>query len=75
MIIDSRCLNRFLGGKVGKAIGKKIIGLLLDQTNKSNADTAEVALGFMTPEELKNPEKDSAEILVKVVIKRTGEYR
>ena len=73
MIIDSRCLNRFLGGKVGKAIGKKIIGLLLDQTNKNNADTAAVALGFMNPEELENPEKDSAKILIKVVIKKISE--
>ena len=73
MIIDSRCLNRFLGGKVGKAIGERTIGLLLDQINKSNADTAEVALGFMNPEELENPEKDSAEILVKVVIKMISE--
>jgi hypothetical protein len=60
-------MERFLGGEVGKAIGEKTIGLLLGQINTANADNAEVALGFM------NPEDDSAEILVKVVIKRIGE--
>jgi hypothetical protein len=73
MKIDSRCLSNFLGGKVGKAIGKRAIGLLLDQSNKTNSDITEVALGFMSPEDLKTPEKDSAEILVKVVIKRISE--
>jgi hypothetical protein len=73
MKIDSRCLRRFLGGKVGKAIGKKAIGLLLDQSNKTNSDITEVALGFMSHEDLETPEKDSAEILVKVVIKRISE--
>jgi hypothetical protein len=72
MKIDSRCLNRFLGCKVGKAIGKKAIGLLLEQINNNHADDGEVALGFMTPEELENPEDDSAEILVNIAIKRIG---
>jgi hypothetical protein len=73
MKIDSRCLSRFLGGKVGKVIGKNTISLLLEQANKSSADSAEVALGFMEPEELENPETDSAEILVTIAVKRIGE--
>jgi hypothetical protein len=66
-------LERFLGGKVGKIIGKNTISLLLEQANKSSADSAEVALGFMEPEELENPEADSAEILVTIAVKRIGE--
>jgi hypothetical protein len=66
-------MERFLGVAVGKAIGEKTIGLLLGQINIANADNAEVALGFMEPEELEDPEDDSAEILVKVVIKRIGD--
>ena len=73
MKIDSRCWIRFFGGKVGKAIGEKTIGLLLNQINKDNADNAEVSLGFMNPEELEKPEDDIAEILVTVAIKRIGD--
>lgn len=73
MKIDSRCLNRFQNGKVGKAIGNKTIGLLLDHINENNADNAEVALGFMQPEEMESLEDDSAEILVKVIIKRISD--
>jgi hypothetical protein len=73
MKIDSRCLSRFLDGKVGKAIGENTIGLLLKQINENNADFAEAALAFMNLDELESPENDSAEILVKVIIKRIGE--
>jgi hypothetical protein len=72
MKIDSRCLSRFLSGKVGKTIGKNTIGLLLEQANRNHADSAEAALGFMEPEESENPETDSAEIIVTVAIKRIG---
>jgi hypothetical protein len=70
MKIDSRCLNRFLSSRVGNAIGEKAIGLLLNQIDAINADNAEVALGFMNPEELEAPEADSAEIFVKIEVKR-----
>jgi hypothetical protein len=73
MKIDSRCWSRFMSGKVGKAIGEKTVSLMLNNINENNADNAEVALAFMKPEELDSPEDDSAEILVKVVIKRIGE--
>jgi hypothetical protein len=48
----------------------KTISLILNKINENNADNAEVALAFMNPEELDSPEDDSAEILVKVVIRR-----
>jgi hypothetical protein len=70
MKINSRCWSRFTSGKVGKAIGEKTIRLMLNEINDNNADNAEVALAFMNPEELDGAEDDSAEILVKVIIRR-----
>jgi hypothetical protein len=73
MKIDSRCMGRFLNAKLGKAIGEKTVNLLLSEMNDNNADNAELALGFMNPDELDDPEDGSAEILLKIVVRSIGD--
>jgi hypothetical protein len=70
MKVNDACRKQFLGGKIGKAVGEKVIKGLVECLESYGSISAETSMTFMPEGDEIVVEEGDCEVILKVEVRR-----